>query len=185
MSRLRELVGPAVVLVLVALAVVAVLGRGADVRLVSVLSGSMHPTVPVGALVVTTPVEAGDVAEGDVLAFAPPPPYSTVGDRPVMHRVVAIEDLPDGQHTARTQGDANPQPDPWTLDLDAGGDMARSLAVVPVLGFLTAGGTWATAALLGGLLLLHLRRSMSRRAPEPCTCPPPTATPGAPGTPTA
>ena len=176
----RALAGPAVVLVLVALAVVAVLGRGADVRLVPVLSGSMHPAVPMGALVLTAPVAAEDVSEGEVLAFAPPPPYSTVGDRPVMHRVVAVDVLEDGMRTARTQGDANPQPDPWTLDLAAGGDLARSLAVVPVVGFLTAGGTLATAAILAGLLLLRLRRSMSHRDPEPCTCPTPSRAPSIP-----
>lgn len=172
LRRLLEAVGgPALVAVVVVIAVVALLGRGADVRLVPVLSASMAPHVPMGAIAVTTAVAPDDVAEGDVIAFAPPPPFSTVGDRPVLHRVVAVDVLPDGTRTVRTQGDANPAPDPWTVDLGGGGHLARSHLAIPLLGFLTAGGTLGTAALLGGLILLRLLPSLLRRPTDACTCP--------------
>lgn len=172
LRRLHQLAGPALLAVLLSLAAAAVIGRGAQVRLVPVLSASMHPHIPVGALVVTTPVVPSDITEGDVIAFAPPPPWTTVGDRPVLHRVATLTTTSDGTRTARTKGDANPDLDPWTLDLDTEATYARNRIAIPLLGFATAGGTLATAALLTGLLLLRATHQLHRRPPRPCTCPP-------------
>ena len=105
----RGLVG-----VLLALGAATASGR---VRLEPVLTGSMSPRIPVGSLVAVTPVH--DVSTGDVVMFAPPRPYGTPHDGPVLHRVVQVTRGLDGHVLARTKGDANTATDPWVLDVTA------------------------------------------------------------------
>lgn len=76
-----------------------------------VYSGSMEPTIPVGAVIIDTPIAAQDVKVGDVITFSRP-------DRPnelVTHRVVKIVNGPNGQREWTTKGDANAQPDSWVV----------------------------------------------------------------------
>ncbi|HEV2892069.1 MAG TPA: signal peptidase I [Frankiaceae bacterium] len=100
-------------LVPVAALAVAVAARTDSVRFSRVLTGSMNPVVPPGALVVSRPVEATDIAKGDVVVFMPPAPFGQ--GTPVVHRVVDVTTA-DGNVLVRTKGDANPAEDPWTLD---------------------------------------------------------------------
>lgn len=73
----------------------------------TVLSGSMEPTIPVGSQVVVDPIEDdADVARikvGDVVTFMPWPDDQTL----VTHRVVTRSVGTDGAVTVTTQGDAN------------------------------------------------------------------------------
>lgn len=76
-----------------------------------VYSGSMEPTIPVGAVIIDTPIAAQDVKVGDVITFSRP-------DRPnelVTHRVYKIVTGPNGQREWTTKGDANAQPDAWVV----------------------------------------------------------------------
>jgi len=73
----------------------------------TVLSGSMEPTLPVGSLVVVRPVEAADVRIGDVVTYLPNPDDPTA----VTHRVTGITHRTDGGRTFTLQGDANDAPD--------------------------------------------------------------------------
>ncbi len=94
----------------------------------AVLSGSMEPTIPVGSIVLLRPVDADQVAVGDVITFHRP-------DRPdelVTHRMVGIEDDATGRAFI-TQGDANPAPDPWRVP--ATGSGWRCVFHVPYLGY--------------------------------------------------
>ena len=73
-----------------------------DGEALTVLSGSMEPDVPVGAMVFTRPVDPADVAPGDVLTFARPSAPAEL----VTHRVVAVQGA--GPTLAfTTRGDAN------------------------------------------------------------------------------
>jgi signal peptidase I len=75
-------------------------------QLMSVLTGSMAPTYPVGSLLVIGQIDAADVEAGMAIVFDDPGEPG----RLVAHRVVATT---AGTAVAfTTQGDANPSPDP-------------------------------------------------------------------------
>lgn len=165
-TRCRTRAGAAALLaVLVAVVAAQLLG----VRCTTVLTGSMSPAVPRGALVVTVPTRAVRLRPGRLAVFVPPPPYTTPGGRPVLHRVAAVTDQ-DGRPVASTRGDANPAVDPWRLDLAGSGRYGRPVLVVPRVGWLLAGGPRSLLLVLAGglLLLLPVRgrsRAVSRAAP--------------------
>ncbi len=102
--------------------------RTGSYRTLTVLSGSMRPGIPVGAVVLVTPEPARDLRVGQIVAYNIP-----VGDHHVVsHRVVQI--IKGGNHPVfKTKGDANNAPDPWTTQaLDS--TMWRVRGTVPVLG---------------------------------------------------
>jgi signal peptidase I len=73
----------------------------------TVLTGSMEPDLPPGTLVVVRPVDAEDIALGDVITFQLESGKPTVAT----HRVVAVGTRLDGEQVFTTQGDANGTPD--------------------------------------------------------------------------
>lgn len=103
--------------VLVALRLVGV------VSMYSVQSGSMWPTLPVGALVVSVPRDASEIAVGDVV---------TVSDESgrVTHRVVASEhsdQLADSYRLLTLRGDNNRVDDPAPYMVDRADTMVFSV----------------------------------------------------------
>ncbi|HEX9993070.1 MAG TPA: signal peptidase I, partial [Acidimicrobiales bacterium] len=97
-------------------------------QLLPVLSDSMAPGMPAGALAVSVPVPVTTVRVGDVLTLRSP-----IGDHAVVtHRVIEVVEA--GDHpVVRTRGDANEADDPWLARLD--GERAwRVWAVVPKAG---------------------------------------------------
>lgn len=93
------------VILAVGAAVVAavVVPRLAGATPYTVLTGSMRPELPPGTLVVTRPVDVGDVSVGDVITYQLRTGRPTV----VTHRVVASGFRADGEVVLTTQGDAN------------------------------------------------------------------------------
>lgn len=77
-----------------------------------VVSGSMEPEIPTGALILVKTCEASEVAEGDVISF-----YSrdvSIAGQINTHRVVGIEF--DGvQYQFETKGDANLNADAFAV----------------------------------------------------------------------
>jgi len=69
----------------------------------TVLTGSMEPTLPPGTLLVVRPVDTADVRVGDVVT------YQIESGRPevISHRVVEVASSSDGSTTFVTKGDAN------------------------------------------------------------------------------
>jgi signal peptidase I len=94
---------------------IAIAQRTGTAQLLTVVSGSMQPALPLGSLVVVVPRDADAVRVGDVITFSPPG-YDT---RTVTHRVVDVEGT-GNDVTVRTRGDANPIADPWTLRFPTG-----------------------------------------------------------------
>ncbi len=90
----------AVVLVAV---VVIVVPKAAGAVPLTVLSGSMEPTLPVGSIAVVKPVEPDQVRVGDVVSYQPFP----LNPELVTHRVVAISTDSDGSRVFTLRGDAN------------------------------------------------------------------------------
>lgn len=116
-----------------ALATLAVLGIGPHTgryQVLTVLTGSMRPTAPPGAVVFDVPTPLSTLKVGDVITYQIP-----VDDhRVVTHRIVSIKDAGTNTPTVRTKGDANTGADPWQATL-GGATAWKMRAAVPAAGF--------------------------------------------------
>lgn len=116
----------------------------------TILTGSMSPSYPPGTLVVVKPVDAAELAVGDVVTA------QLRSGRPevVTHRISAVMYELDGGVVLETKGDANPSPD---RDLRREEQLrGRVWYAVPYLGFVStafSGGErqWMVIAVAGGL----------------------------------
>lgn len=107
----RALPGVVLLVLLAVLAALVVVPRLLGWAPLTVLSGSMEPTIPTGSQVVVSAVD--DVQElqvGDVITVMPYPNDATL----VTHRIVERADTTDGP-VFTTQGDANDVVDPWEV----------------------------------------------------------------------
>ena len=84
-------------------------------RMAVVLSGSMEPALPQGALAFTVEVDPATVKVGDVISFA----ISQYPDVTTSHRVVDIMTIEGKGLYFRTQGDANENPDLYLVPTDS------------------------------------------------------------------
>lgn len=82
-----------------------------------ITGGSMAGTYDKGSIVFEEQVPAADLEVGDVITYQPPPASGVTSL--VTHRIVSIGRSPEGAQVLRTQGDANPDPDPWRFSLTA------------------------------------------------------------------
>ncbi len=89
--------------------------------------GSMEPGIPIGAVVIASPVAADDLAVGDVVSLQ-------VGEgRSIFtHRIVRLVDREDGLWL-ETKGDANGDPDPSIIP--AGDVIGRVTVILPYAGY--------------------------------------------------
>src|SRR5207253_10765508 len=92
------------------IAVVAIAPRFLPVQTFFVRSGSMRPTIAVGAQAFYTPVDSRDLQRGDIIIFRRP---GGTGEL-VTHRIFAVEHTGSGTQFV-TKGDANALPDPWRV----------------------------------------------------------------------
>lgn len=157
------------------LAVLAALGIGprfGRYRTLTVLSGSMTPGIPIGAMIVDTPERPDQLRVGQVISYEIP-----VEDHRVeSHRVVEI--LKGGDHPIfKTKGDANTSPDPWTAVVTSP-TIWRLRAVVPHAGWMILDLrtplfhktlVWGVPALLGLLWLIDIWRKPEAVNPDPET----------------
>lgn len=96
-------------------------------KTLTVLTASMSPGIPAGAVVVAAPMRPVAVAVGDVLVYVPP------GDSAVVsHRVVEVQPDPAGP-LVQTQGDRNEQRDEVVQLVGEQAWTVRS--VIPWLGY--------------------------------------------------
>ncbi|WP_052436659.1 signal peptidase I [Georgenia sp. SUBG003] len=181
LAGLTSVVTTTVLVVAVALAVALalvprLLGGGA----LTVLTGSMEPTLSPGDMVVVRPVEVGDVGIGDVVTFQP------VSDDPTLitHRVVAKQVGSSGT-TFVTRGDANGADD---APIVADQIMGEVVYHVPYVGHLAvwAGGSRqgivvATGAALLTYAAFMLLRPQRRTIPDDGAPGPGPTDDGAPG----
>lgn len=117
----------------------------------SSMAGDRPDSIGRGSLVLERLVPVDDLRPGDVITFRPP--AGTGGSGTVTHRIVSVH--VDG---IRTQGDAEPDPDPWLLR-PTGPVVPRVVWTVPVVGYaylaLDDWRFWAAVAVLvvGGLVV--------------------------------
>jgi signal peptidase I len=129
----RTVVRAVLVLSVMVLAAIGVGPHTGRYRSLTVLSGSMQPTMPIGSMVVAVPERTSDLRPGQIITFQAP-----VGTHwTETHRVVEV--VHEGADTLiRTQGDANSVPDPWLARL-GNGPVWRTRLVVPWLGSVIRG----------------------------------------------
>ncbi|GAB6899418.1 signal peptidase I [Kineosporia succinea] len=95
----------------------------------TMLTGSMVPTINPGDVAVDTQVSVYDLKPGDVITYRIP----VDDNRIVSHRIVSVTGEPDGSLTVQTKGDANPDNDPWKANFP-GGTIWRVDTVIPKMG---------------------------------------------------
>ncbi len=110
------------------LALIGIGPRSGMYSTLTVLSGSMHPAIPVGAMIIDTPESPNALRVGQIVTYAVP-----VDDHHVVsHRVTRI--ISAGDHPVfETKGDANDSVDPWQVRV-AGSAVWQVRAVVPQIG---------------------------------------------------
>ena len=148
------------------LAAAAALAGGAafrmnDLRLQTVLSGSMEPTVAAGDVAVTQPVPVASLAVGDIIVVFPP--GNAIAR---MHRIVSIGD-DNGRVMVTTKGDANRVADPQIIL--QGTTAFRMVASIPYVGWLTQvkGPLLIASGLLVALVLIRELVKKEKPRPQP------------------
>ena len=79
-----------------------------------VVTGSMEPTIPVGALLMSQEVDISTVHLGDIICFRTQ--EAAIWGKIVTHRVVHVMEMADGSVLFKTRGDANLVVDTYTVD---------------------------------------------------------------------
>ncbi|KQO36058.1 signal peptidase I [Aeromicrobium sp. Leaf245] len=82
-----------------------------------ITGGSMSGSIEKGAVAFEKATPVADLAVGDVITYQPPADSGVTNL--VTHRITDIATSESGAPLFRTQGDANPQPDPWSFSLTA------------------------------------------------------------------
>ncbi len=87
----------------------------AGIKIYRITSGSMHPTIAEGSLILTQRVAASELVVGDIVTVQRSP-----GSRTVTHRVTGVDSGANRNLRNLTlQGDANATPDPSVYSVDA------------------------------------------------------------------
>ena len=129
-----------------------------------ITGGSMTGTIPKGAVIYSMITPAAQLKVGDIITFNPPGSSSAV-----THRIIAIEQGPNGRRAYRTRGDFNQVADPWNPVTLNEPQQARYVFQVPLLGYVLAALSARTVriALIGlpaVLIALSLLWSLWREA---------------------
>jgi signal peptidase len=119
-DRVARAAGRIALRLVMALALIVLVGIGIGplsgrYRVVTVLTGSMRPTLAPGAVAISTPEPLQHVSVGQIISFEAPTPGHPVET----HRVIQVVKR-GARPQVRTQGDANSSPDPWIARLATG-----------------------------------------------------------------
>ena len=142
---------------LVAVLALMALPRLLGYEMLTVHSGSMGETVPVGSLVVARPLSPDQARVGDIVLLVrrQSDGVTTPG---VLHRIIDLSER-GGEIVIRTKGDANPLPDPSPSVLSA--ETVTPVLVVPLAGrafaFARTPVGWMTIVALPATCLLWLQ----------------------------
>jgi len=114
----------------------------------TVVSGSMEPTLGVGSVVIDEVISPLEARPGDIVTFKDP-----VRSRQLTHRLQKVRAEGDTVYMV-TLGDANDVPERWTVQRD--GHIGRVVAHLPKLGYVREwlSSRYARLAALGAVLLL-------------------------------
>src|SRR4051794_2637023 len=110
-------------------AVAYAVALGFGYRFFVVMSGSMRPVLPVGAVVVSKPQPASSIRVGDIVTFVAP----DGSGRTITHRLHAVVHH-QGKTGYRTKGDANPSADAWIVQFPR--EVGVEKLAIPGVGYL-------------------------------------------------
>jgi signal peptidase I len=96
-------------------------------RPLTVLTGSMRPTIEPGDMVVDERVPASQLRVGDIVTYQEPH-----GTRTITHRVREVT-ISEGQARVVTRGDANDTVEQWQVE--ATGEVGRVVYTLPKIGY--------------------------------------------------
>ncbi len=116
----------------------------------TVISGSMEPTLETGSVVIDEVISPLDARPGDIVTFQDP-----LRPRQLTHRLQKMRVEGDTAYMV-TLGDANDAPERWTVETN--GQIGRVVAHLPKLGYARAalGTRYARLAVLGAVMALGL-----------------------------
>lgn len=125
-GRCQRIISVAVTVVLIlsvvlcAYAAIQVMSKGyvsiGGLMMFRVVTGSMEPTIPTGALMITRQTQIETVSLGEIVCFRTQ--ESAIWGKIVTHRVVDILTQPDGSPLLVTKGDANLVTDAYYVTRD-------------------------------------------------------------------
>ena len=119
-------------------------------RSLTVVSGSMEPTLGTGSVVIDEVISPLDARPGDIVTFQDP-----LRPRQLTHRLRRMRVEGDTAYMV-TRGDANDVPERWTVQTD--GHIGRVVAHLPKLGYVRAalGTRYARLAVLAAVMAFGL-----------------------------
>ena len=128
----------------------------------TVVSGSMQPTLGIGSVVIDEVISPLDARPGDIVTFQDP-----LHPRQLTHRLQRMRVEGDTAYMV-TLGDANDAPERWTVKTD--GRIGRVVAHLPKVGYVRAAlatrharlGVMAAVLALGAFLLIDMWRPRRR-----------------------
>jgi signal peptidase I len=134
-----------------------------------VLSGSMRPGFTVGGVVISQRIPVSQLAVRDVIVFHNPNKPS----EEMVHRIVQMTKGPNGELFIKTQGDANPVRDPWTLTI-RGNSVYKVRWSLPLLGYVAVAyqNHRGIALMVAGFLLILVALSIVIRQRREAKAPP-------------
>ena len=107
-KKIKEIVSIVIVVALLTPAIIYAIPFIVDGYYSSVImSSSMEPTIPIGSIVVVKRVNPDDVKVSDIIVFQR-------SDSKTLHRVID-KIVENDSYYFKTKGDANEDPDPWTV----------------------------------------------------------------------
>jgi len=107
--------------------IISILPIPSNIKILSVLSGSMEPTIKTGSVVIIKPADQYRI--GDIITFRPKNQTQT----PTTHRIYDIR-LQTGQPIYITKGDANNAPD--TKEVTQQDILGKTLFSLPLAGYI-------------------------------------------------
>ena len=156
-----------VILALLFLAVTVVAPAVTGGQSLTVMTGSMAPTLPPGHVIIFHPVDADTIKPGDVIAYQPA--NNITNGIPITHRVIGINSVDGHARDVIVQGDANPVPD---APVQPGQIIGKMSYYVPYVGLLrlaafNTGLAWLPAlissALFGYIALIWVTELLAMR----------------------
>ena len=124
-KRVWDIISTALVVIVVIFAVLLVGVRLFGVQVLSVISGSMEPENPVGALIYVKDVDPSEIEVNDVITYILP------NDMPSTHRVTAID---EENQLFYTKGDANKVEDGAPVHFE--NLIGTPICTIPLLGYI-------------------------------------------------
>ena len=153
-------ISSAIIICLIAVVTVSLVGlKLAGLRPYTVLSGSMTPAYPVGALIYVKPAQPQEIQVGDPITF-----YMGDGSTVATHRVIEID---PGNQYFYTKGDANDTPDGSPVNFDH--LIGTPIISIPALGYIsvfiaTPPGLYIGAGLVLAIVLLTFLPGLMKKA---------------------